>query len=122
MNIQPRNKLFKWILGGVVLFLLVGWLTAPSSMKYTRKFYKRDKEIRDSIQKAKDERILSLETALDSVMQADDQDEIVQYNYYDDYLRERRKNKKYESIIKNIVLRDYDYEYLRKLADTIRFY
>ena len=120
---SKNRKYLKYALFGLVLVALVAFY--PSGKRYASKRYndfldEQKKELRDSVNILLEENEL-IRSQRDSLSVNNTLDQQYQYNYYNDFLRERRKNKRYEALFNEIRLRRYDRAYLDSLAKHVKF-
>lgn len=127
MKEVKQNNKRKYLIYGLFGLILLGVLFGGfKGGKYKAdKFWEREIKQKDSITQASLKREEDLNRVLDTLRMNDTEDEIVQYNYYWDYIREKKENErlneKFKEVLDAIRTRSYDREYLDSLSGNIRF-
>lgn len=115
---KKRNNTILIIL--LVVLIASGFMVVKSNNRIST-LEKESKE-KDSIYKLAQDSIITLNDALDNYFENDSKDSVVQYNYYNDFLYERNRNRKLQKKLDDIRNRQFDRAYLDSLAEHVRFY
>lgn len=118
MNKPKSNKILYIIIVILLLFVFAGFFGGNN---YLLKPLENELRIKDSLIERSRYVQDSLKVANERLLKLDSLDQEQQDNYYDDFIRERNKNRKYERIIKGIRNRSYTNKHLDSLSTSVIF-